>query len=165
MSRTGHSANPHLSFAGNRLGRAFLVTCLVLSIAIAFSGWWPLLPALGALVGAFGIRGAYRRLAVAFPAGWMLVLVGEAVLGRHILATSTVIAALAGLGSGPYVPIVVTALVAWLLPSAGFYFGRSMRGLGLAWLAANPRAAAGPGAQPVPGTSGPLDDGSAEPAT
>ncbi|MDA8384737.1 MAG: hypothetical protein M0Z88_00540, partial [Actinomycetota bacterium] len=153
MSRTGHSANPHLSFAGNRLGRAFLVTCLVLSIAIAFSGWWPLLPALGALVGAFGIRGAYRRLAafgirgayrrlaVAFPAGWMLVLAGEAVLGRHILATSTVIAALAGLGSGPYVPIVVTALVAWLLPSAGFYFGRSMRGLGLAWLAANPRAA------------------------
>ncbi|MDA8262861.1 MAG: hypothetical protein M0Z47_08520 [Actinomycetota bacterium] len=159
-----HSSNPRLSFAGNRAGHAFFAACLVVSVAVAFGGWWPVLPALGAVVGAFGIRGAYGRLALAFPAAWLLVLAGEAVTGRHILATATAISELAGLGSGPYAPILVTALVAWLLPSAGFYFGRSMRGLGIAWLAATPRTAAGTARDAAPNSSGTMGEGSAESA-
>ena len=144
MSRAEHSTRSRLSFAGNRAGHAFAAACVVVSIALAFTGWWPLLPIAGALVGAMGIRGAYLRLALAFPAGWLLVLIGEAATGRHILAASTAISQLAGLGSGPYAPIVVTLLVAWLLPSTGYYFGRSMRGLGKAWLESGPHRATRP---------------------
>ncbi len=153
MSRATHASKPRFSFVGNRAGHAFAALCLVVSVVLAFTGWWPLLPALGAVVGALAIRGSYSRLAIAFPAGWLLILVGEAATGRHILAASTAIAELAGLGSGPFAPIVITALVAWLLPSVGYYFGRSMRGLGMAWLDAgshpatrtpqNPRAMTG----------------------
>ncbi|MDA8117315.1 MAG: hypothetical protein M0000_08115 [Actinomycetota bacterium] len=144
MSRAEHSNKSRLSFAGNRAGHAFAAACVLVSIALAFAGWWPLVPLVGALVGAFGIRGAYLRLALAFPAGWLLVLIGEAATGRHILAASTAISQLAGLGSGPYAPIVVTLLVAWLLPSAGYYFGRSMRGLARAWMEAGARRVTAP---------------------
>ena len=158
MSRAEHSTKSRLSFAGNRAGHAFAAACVVVSIALAFTGWWPLLPLLGALVGALAIRGAYLRLALAFPAGWLLVLIGEAATGRHVLAASTAISQLAGLGSGPYAPIVVTLLVAWLLPSTGYYFGRSMRGLGLAM------ASAGRSAPPLARAPADSDD-AAEPPT
>ncbi len=160
MSRSRHSSVSRLSFSGNRAGHAFAAACVVVSIALAFTGWWPLVPLVGALVGALGIRGSYSRLALAFPTGWLLVLVGEAATGRHILAASTAISQLAGLGSGPYAPIAITLVVAWLLPSAGYYFGRSMRGLGKAWLESRPHPVT-----PPPAPEAMAGEESAEPAS